>query len=103
MIYASRHLLDRSPWVTFRRWLTNAVVFVGITLISSAINIPIHSYAGIMLWGVLLGLVILPVYFVIASLMEREVFLYTWGHLKIYRTKLKNKVIARPEVSSLSK
>lgn len=87
----------------FRRWLTNAVVFVGIILISSAIDIPIHSYAGIMLWGVLLGLVILPVYFVIASLMEREVFLYTWGHLKTYRYKLKSKIAARPKVSGLSK
>jgi O-antigen/teichoic acid export membrane protein len=103
VVYASKHLLNRSPWVTFRRWLTNAVVFVGITLISSAIHIPIHSYAGLMLWGVLLGLVILPIYFVIASLMEREVFLYTWEHLRIYRAKLKHKVIARPKVSGVSK
>ncbi|MNC60649.1 hypothetical protein D3C75_1105440 [compost metagenome] len=56
-----------------------------------------------MIWGVLLGLVILPVYFVIGSLMEREVFLYTWEHLKKYRYKLKNKINAQPEVSGLSK
>jgi hypothetical protein len=103
VVYASKHLLNRSPWVTFRRWLTNAVVFAGIILIFSAIPIRIHSYVGLMLWGVLLGLVILPIYFVIASLMEREVFLYTWEHLRGYRAKLKHKVLARPKVSGVSK
>lgn len=103
VIYASRNLLNRSPWVTFRRWLTNAVIFVGIIMVTKAIDIQITSYVGIILWGILLGVVILPIYYVICSLMEREVFLYTWGHLKIYRDKIKRKMGPSPKVSELSK
>jgi O-antigen/teichoic acid export membrane protein len=103
VVYASKHLLNRSPWVTFRRWLTNIVVFVGIISITTAIDIQIHSYVGIMIWGVLLGIVILPLYFAVSSFMEREVFRYTWEHLKVYRSKFKSKMTATPKISGLSK
>jgi len=103
VVYASKNLLNRSPWVTFRRWLTNAVLFIGIIMVTTAIDIQMTSYVGIILWGILLGALILPIYFVIGSLMEREVFLYTWEHLKIYREKAKRKMALRAKVSEVSK
>lgn len=103
VVYASRNLLNRSPWVTFRRWLTNAVIFIGIIVVTTALNIQMTSYVGVFLWGILLGAVILPIYFVICSLMEREVFLYTWEHLKMYREKAKQKMALRAKVSEVSK
>lgn len=103
VVYASKNLLNRSPWVTFRRWLTNAVLFIGIIMVTTAIDIQMTSYVGIILWGILLGALILPIYFVIGSLMEREVFIYTWEHLKIYREKAKRKMALRAKVSEVSK
>ena len=103
VVYASKNLLNRSPWVTFRRWLTNAVIFIGIIMVTTAIDIQITSYVGIILWGILLGTVILPIYFVISSLMEREVFLYTWEHLKGFREKVRRKITPRAKVSELTK
>ncbi|MRN56619.1 sugar isomerase [Paenibacillus monticola] len=103
VIYASRVLLNRSPWVTFRRWLTNAFIFIGIILVTTAMNIHIHSYVGIILWGMLLGIVILPAYLLIASLLEREAFLYSLGYFKAYKDKFKSKFTAAPKVKGLSK
>jgi hypothetical protein len=91
VVYASRVLLERSPWITFRRWLTNVAVFAAIVFITTKLNLSITSYTGVILWGALLGVIILPIYFLVGSLMEREVFLYTWSYAKKFRTKLKLK------------
>lgn len=91
VVYASRVLLERSPWITFRRWLTNVAVFAAIVFVTTKLDLSITSYAGVILWAVLLGIITLPIYFLVGSLMEREVFLYTWGYLKGFRTKLKLK------------
>ncbi|MNH19217.1 hypothetical protein D3C85_1883910 [compost metagenome] len=39
----------------------------------------------------LLGIIILPLYFLVGSLMEREVFRYAWGYAKSALTKLRLK------------
>lgn len=94
VVYANRVLLERSPWVTFRRWLTNVAVFAAIVFVSSRFDLGITSYAGVILWAIVLGVIILPIYFVVSSLMEREVFLYAWGYFKGFRTKLKRRKVA---------
>ncbi|OKP82216.1 lipopolysaccharide biosynthesis protein [Paenibacillus sp. P32E] len=91
VVYANRVLLERSPWVTFRRWLINVGVFVAIVFITTKIDLSMTSYTSLILWGVVLGLVILPIYYIAGSLMEREVFLYAWGYARRFRTKIKLK------------
>ncbi|QSF45360.1 lipopolysaccharide biosynthesis protein [Paenibacillus tianjinensis] len=91
IVYASRVLLERSPWVTFRRWLTNVVVFAAIVAAANLIDIKMTSYTAVILWSVLLGVIILPLYFLVGSLMEREVFHYAWGYAKSALTKLRLK------------
>ena len=99
VIYANKVLLDRSPWVTFKRWFTNIGVFAVIIAVTSMINIQITSYLAVILWGAILGLVILPIYFLVSSLMEKSVFLYAFGHFKGYRSKIKHKVSSSSKVS----
>jgi len=91
VIYASRVLLNRSPWVTFRRWFTNIGIFSALIAVTTTLNLNIHSYVDVILWGILLGIVILSIYFLIASLLEKAVFLYALDHFKGYRDKLKRK------------
>ncbi|WP_379157728.1 lipopolysaccharide biosynthesis protein [Paenibacillus sp. sgz5001063] len=91
VVYANRVLLERSPWVTFRRWLINVAVFVAIVFINTKLDLTMTSYTSIILWGVVLGLVILPIYYIAGSLMEREVFLYAWGYARRFITKIKLK------------
>ncbi|OKP99540.1 lipopolysaccharide biosynthesis protein [Paenibacillus sp. P46E] len=91
VVYANRVLLERSPWVTFRRWLINVGVFVAIVFITTKLDLSMTSYTSVILWGVVLGLVILPIYYIAGSLMEREVFLYAWGYARRFITKIKLK------------
>lgn len=89
VVYANRVLLERSSWVTFRRWLTNVAVFAAIVFITTKLGLSITSYTGVILWGTALGLIILPIYYAVGSLLEREAFLYAWGYAKRFRSKLK--------------
>ncbi|MNC72997.1 hypothetical protein D3C75_1241270 [compost metagenome] len=66
-------------------------MFAAIVFVTTKLDLSITSYTGVILWGVVLGLVILPIYYIVGSLMEREVFLYAWGYAKRFRTKLKLK------------
>ncbi|MCL6604055.1 MAG: sugar isomerase [Paenibacillus sp.] len=91
VIYANKVILNRSPWVTFKRWLTNVAVFVIIIAITTTLDLSITSYIGVLVWGAVLGIVILPIYFTISSLMERSVFLYAFEHFKGYRARAKSK------------
>ena len=99
VIYANKVLLNRSPWVTFRRWFTNVGVFLVIIAVTTTVNIHITSYLAIIIWGAVLGIIILPVYFLVSSLMEKSVFLYAFGHFKGYLTKRKLKVNSGSKVS----
>ncbi|KGE19756.1 lipopolysaccharide biosynthesis protein [Paenibacillus wynnii] len=99
VIYANKVLLDRSPWVTFKRWFTNIGVFLVIIAVTTTMNMNITSYIELIVWGAVLGIVILPIYYLISSLMEKSVFLYAWDHFKGYRAKLKRKVNSGSKVS----
>jgi O-antigen/teichoic acid export membrane protein len=81
IIYSNKNIIGRSPWVTIRRWLINVGVFSLIILIANFINIYPESYLSIILYAVLLAVVIFPIYFIIMSLFEREVYLYAKGYL----------------------
>ncbi|WP_410513140.1 sugar isomerase [Paenibacillus sp. BR2-3] len=98
VVYASKVLLNRSPWVTFKRWFTNLGVFLLIITVTTTLDLNISSYVGVILWGMILGAVILPVYFIISSVLERDVFLYSLDHFKGYRAK-KSKVTSGSKVS----
>lgn len=94
VIYANKVLLNRSPWVTFKRWLTNVAVFLFIVAVTSTLNLSLDSYLSIILWGIILGVIILPLYYTVSSLMERSVFLYALEHFKMYRAKYKHRKVA---------
>lgn len=76
IIYANKHILHRSPWITYRRWLLNLALFVGITLLSRMIfaHIVLGSYLSIILWAVISCIVIIPIFFVSVSLCDRETY-----------------------------
>lgn len=76
ILYAANHVLRRSPWITYRRWLLNLVLFVVVTvigkwLLSFAV---LDSYFSIICWAVVACIVVIPVFFGVVSLAEREVF-----------------------------
>lgn len=94
VVYASKTLLQRSPWVTFRRWLANVAVFAATVFISRRMELHIDSYAGVILWGIVLGAVLLPLYVLVGSLLEREAFATALEYARRCAAKMRRKVSA---------
>ena len=76
ILYTAKHILDRSPWITYRRWLLNLALFLLVTvsgnwLLSFA---SLDSYVSIIGWAMVACIVVIPLFFGVVSLAEREVF-----------------------------
>ncbi|MEO2075954.1 MAG: sugar isomerase [Bacillus sp. (in: firmicutes)] len=84
IIYANRKILNRDPWITVRRWGLNSFIFLSIALISNVFRINPKSYLEIILWAFTLCGVIVPLYFLLNSVMEKEVYQYTKKFIKLY-------------------
>ncbi|MBQ8622054.1 MAG: sugar isomerase [Oscillospiraceae bacterium] len=79
ILYANKHILNRSPWITYRRWLINLALFAGITIVAKYIFsfIALDSYLTIVFWAIVCCIVIIPIFFVTVSLFDREVYQFT--------------------------
>lgn len=76
IFYANRRLLNRSPWITYRRWFINSVLFISIIYISNFIPWDLSSYPLIILWATVSSIIILCLYWSIASLTNYSSFKY---------------------------
>lgn len=76
IIYANKKILHRSPWKTYRRWLLNLALFIGITLLSKVVfaHIALDSYFSIIVWAAVCCVVIIPFFFVTVSIFDRETY-----------------------------
>lgn len=77
ILYASKHILRRSPWITYRRWLLNLGLFVVVTVVGKWLLsfVDLGSYVSIIGWAVAACIVVVPLFFVVVSLVEREVLI----------------------------
>jgi len=70
--YANRVILNRSPWRSYKRTLSNSIVFAIIVIIAKQIPWNLNSYFSIILWACFSGVLILLVYFAVASLINQD-------------------------------
>lgn len=77
IIYANKRILDRSSWITFKRWLIDATIFLIIVLIANIIKINPASYIDIFITGAILTIIIMPAYFIVGSLFDKDVYKFT--------------------------
>jgi len=78
IVYSNRRLLERNPWLTLRKWAVSVAVFAALYACSRSFEPPVPSYLAFALWAVLLGAVVVPVYFAVLSLTERSSFAFAW-------------------------
>ena len=78
IIYASG-LLQRTPLITYRRWITNIVLLVAVSLLCGALPIAADTYPKLVLYGVVLCAVVIPLFLAVNSLLEPEVAKYAIG------------------------
>lgn len=87
ILYANRKILGRNPWITYRRWIRNLLLFVLITEISKYIPMRLDSYFYIILWALIFVCVTVPFFFAVNFLFERKTFSYAKG---VFKTILQN-------------
>lgn len=97
IIYANKKILHRSPWKTYRRWLVNLALFIAVTVLSKPLfaRIALDTYPRIILWAAITSVVVIPLFFVVASMFDRETYRYAKTlvvpYLKQARDKLKGR------------
>ena len=74
VVYANKELLNRSSFITFRRWLIDAAVAAIIIFVFSRIPFEFNSYIYIILIAVITGVIITAIYLLTAMITERKVF-----------------------------
>ena len=96
IIYANKKILCRSPWKTYQRWLVNLILFIVVTVLSKLFfaHIDLNTYSRIILWAIITCTVVIPLFFVVASIFDREIYYYVkavvspllkqvWNRLKV--------------------
>lgn len=81
IIYAAR-LMKRSPWITYKRWGRNFLIFAFFTWISTFISFGLLNYIVLVLAGIVLCLVIVPAFVIVNSIAERETARYAFQIVK---------------------
>lgn len=76
ILYANRKILNRNPWITYRRWLLNLAIFIFVTIVTKYVFsfIALDSYIAIVFWAIVCCIVIIPIFFVTVSLVDRDVY-----------------------------
>ena len=95
ILYANLRILGRNPWITYRRWLLNLALFFIVTVVGKWFFsfVALDSYFSIISWAVVTCIVVIPLFFGVASLCEQEVFHFALSLLKPYLHKVKKETI----------
>ena len=83
IIFANCRLLKRSAWGTYRRWITNIIVFCLIVMIGVDIPLQMDTYLSLILNALWVSILVTIVFFGVSSLIEVKA-------RKIAQTYLKN-------------
>lgn len=70
IIYSSKHILQRSCWITYKRWIVNLAVFIGVLLINRFLTFEMNSYLSIAIVFIPYALCTFVLFFGISSLTE---------------------------------
>lgn len=87
IIYASKKLLNRSPWITYKRWLLNTFLFIILTIIFKNMNMNMNSYINIIISAIICSLIIIPTFLTVNSICERNTFNYIFTKIGPYLKK----------------
>ena len=78
IIYASR-ILERSCWVTYKRWLLNILVFFGLSFTIDRFTISAGNYIQLICSAVLVSILVVIVFITVNFVAERESVLLVFG------------------------
>lgn len=70
ILYTSKHILNRTSWITYKRWIINLAVFIGILFINRFLTFEMNSYLSIAIAFVPYALCTCVLFFGVSSLTE---------------------------------
>ena len=92
IIYANKRILNRSPWVTYKRWIILFVIFAFVIVFSNRfVNINAGNYLTLILYATVYTMVIFALYFSVISIFERSQAKEALRIAKIYLKNIKSK------------
>ena len=92
IIYANKRILNRSPWVTYKRWIILFAIFALVIVFSNRfVNINVDNYLALILYAAIYTMVIFVLYFSVISIFERSQAKEALRIVKIYLKNIKSK------------
>ncbi len=82
MIIYSGKILKRSCLVTYKRWLINVALVAVISFICMRFNFDLSNYGYLVIYGIALLVVILPIFIIVNSLLEKDCAKYAKNVVK---------------------
>jgi len=84
IIYTSKYILKTNPLITYKRWVINITLFLSVIFIVTKLNLLVNSYTTFAITGVILLIIIIPIFFIIVSIFDTKSFNYVFGYLRKY-------------------
>ena len=89
ILYANKHLLNRSSWCTYKIWFQNVVVFALCWFASRFVDLSVASIPAFFVKAVPVGCVVFLVYFVELSILQKDSAAFLLSSAKKVLIKLK--------------
>lgn len=84
--YANKKVLHRSCWITYRRWFVCFCIFILSTIVASVKSFSVSGYFSFFLHAIPISITVCITYFVVLSMVERDVFRYLEQWVLVRRT-----------------
>lgn len=81
IIYASR-LLERSCWISYKRWFANVALFVGLSYVLDQFVIPINNYLQFILIASIETIFVFISFLLMNTIIEKKYMIYFLNYLK---------------------
>ena len=81
IIYAAK-ILGRSCWITYRRWLLNIAVFLGLSFALDQFTLPAENYFQLLLTAVVVSVAVIGVFMGVNALAEKDNAKYMFNIIK---------------------
>lgn len=92
ILYSSKKLLKRSPFKTYLKWGINLLLYIIFIIIFNKVllKISLDNYLIIILCAGLVSIIVVSVFFIVGSLIDKESFKYCTSYMSKYLKKKVN-------------
>ena len=83
VLYAAKHILKRSPLITYKRWGINLLLFVAVLFLNRFVVLNIDSYLTLVLYCIPYTICVLILFFGVSSLADKKTAGYALDYIKL--------------------